>query len=87
MNIRRRWFEWTKTKPALVRVIARKWPYYKLYRLKETGQRGIILSYSEKGTVTCHLWHEEFETYGFNVFGINPKSLEVIEDRSRKLIL
>ena len=46
------WEAWVRTRPPIVREVAERFPPWRLVRLKSTGHRGTIYSYSEDGTVT-----------------------------------
>jgi len=71
------WQEWLKNKPPIIKELAARFPPYKLFRLKPTGQRGPIVSLSESGTVTMQITGD-FNRVMFakNVFGLNPDDLE-----------
>ena len=48
---RREWNDWIDSKPRVIQDLCRKYPPDKLYRLKTTGQKVTLASYSEDGTV------------------------------------
>jgi hypothetical protein len=71
------WKEWVATRPESVQSLSQQLPPDRLYRLKSSGHRGTIHSYSEDGTVTIEV------TGAYNlvifercVFGIKPEDLE-----------
>ncbi len=71
------WADFIEGLPANLRPIAERINPWTLYRLKPTGQRVIVYSYQDDGTVTVivsgtfnHVLHEA------QVFGINPDDLE-----------
>ena len=67
------WNEWLASRPTVIRELAAKLPPDRLYRLKDTGQRGTIYSYNENGTVAL-LIDGEFNRILFSrrVFGLQP---------------
>lgn len=76
------WQAWVEERPVVVREIVRRFRPDTLYRLKPTGQRGIIYSVSEDGTVTMD-FPEEFNPLGIvgiQVFGLDPKDIEECDD-------
>ena len=71
------WNEWLASRPPVIQELAAKLPGDRLYRVKATGQRGTIYSYSESGTVMlvvdgtyCRVM------FGQKVFGLSPDDLE-----------
>lgn len=76
-NQQKEWNKWLKTRPAIIREVATKYPADKLYLLKTTNQRVEIISYFEDGTVKVFVSGKynlcDFEHH---VFGINPDDLE-----------
>jgi len=75
--------EWTRGRPKVVRDMIRKLPMDRLYRLKSSGHRVTLYSYSEDGTVTVNVlsvWNPETPLLSERrVFGIDPKDLEECE--------
>lgn len=71
------WFEWLKGRPDSIKALAEKFPGNKLYRLKSTGHRVFIYSYSENNTMTVVV-SGQYNNVMFErrVFGINPDELE-----------
>lgn len=70
------WKAWVKKRPKAVRKMAEKWPPDRLYRMEPNGERVLLYSYSEDGTVTVAITGEyNFVTFERQVFGVNPKSL------------
>lgn len=71
------WAAWVATRPECVQVLCERLPPDRLYRLKPTGQRVTLHSYSENGTVTVDISGEyNLITFDRQVFGINPDDLE-----------
>jgi hypothetical protein len=74
------WFEWVATRPECVRVLCERLPPDRLYRLKSSGHRVFMYSYSEDGTVTvCVTGEYNAVTFDRQVFGIKPEDLEECE--------
>ena len=73
----RTWAKWVKSRPPAVRAMAERLPPWELYRMKSTGQRVTVYSFSEGGTVTA-LVSGQFNAVLFetSVFGIDPNDLE-----------
>jgi hypothetical protein len=75
--------EWINSRPPAVRAVVEHRPPWGKYRLKETGQVGMIYSYEENdnGTVTVKFNTEmdEFTRLPIQVFGVDPESLERID--------
>ncbi len=68
---------WLAALPANTRVLAERLPPDRLYRMKSTGQRGTISSYSNNGTVSFTVdgtW--SLVAFARNVFGVSPEDLE-----------
>jgi hypothetical protein len=76
------WRAWVEERPECIRAIARRLRPDTLYRLKTTGQRGIIYSFSEDGTVTMNFPGEfnPMQFSGRQVFGLNPDDIEECDD-------
>lgn len=74
------WDEWVGTRPEIIQDLCRRFPLYNLYRLKSTGQKVTLYSYSEDGTITVNVT-EEYNAIMFNrrVFGIKPEDIEECE--------
>jgi len=71
------WREWVADLPVDVRVIAERFDPWTLYQLKTTGQRVVLYSFSEDGTVTVNVLAEfNLIMLERQVFGINPDDLE-----------
>lgn len=73
----RGWAKWVRSRPALVRATAERFDPWSLYRLKSTGDRVVVMSFSEDGTLTVavtgrfnRVWMER------KVFGVDPDDLE-----------
>jgi hypothetical protein len=81
------WAEWVATRPECVRVLCEKLPPDRLYRMKSTGQRVTLHSYSENNTVTVDISGEyNFLTFDRQVFGIDPDDLEECDIPSGELL-
>ena len=73
---------WVASRPPAVRAVAERFDPWSLYRLKSTGQRVVIRSFSELVDVTLTvLVSGDFNAIAFEraVFGINPDNLEPCE--------
>ncbi len=71
------WNRWVKSRPVVVREICRRLPPDRLYRMKSTGQRVTLYSYSEEGSVTVNITGEyNAIVFDRQVFGIDPNDLE-----------
>jgi hypothetical protein len=69
--------EWIDGRPKVIKAMIAKTPPNLLYRLKPTGQRVTIYSYSEAGTVTVLVSGQyNLTDYERRVFGVNPDDLE-----------
>lgn len=69
--------EWVASRPAAIQAMIRRHPPGRLYLLKTTGQRVLIHSYLEDGTVKVDV-NAEFNATVLprRVFGISPDDLE-----------
>jgi hypothetical protein len=77
---KREWEEWVATRPPMIQEMCRKFPPNKLYRLKNTGHRVSLSSYSEDGTMTVVVSGEyNLVTFARRVFGIKQEDLEECE--------
>jgi hypothetical protein len=77
------WYEWITGRPQVIQDIAEKYNLVgdELYRLKTTGQRVMLHSLSEDGTITVTIlrkYNLDVRPFDFDkrVFGINPADLE-----------
>ena len=71
------WYEWVKTRPECIRLLCERFPPDTLYRLKSTGSRVTIYSYSETNTVTVNITGQyNAHMMDRQVFGIDPDDLE-----------
>lgn len=71
------WNEWVKTRPDVVRAVCERLPPDRLYRMKSTGSRVTLYSYSEDGTVTVDITGEyNAHVMDRQVFGIDPDDLQ-----------
>ncbi len=71
------WSEWVKSRPEIVQDLCKRFPPYNLYKLKSTGHKVTLYSYSENGTLTVNV-SGEYNAVVFDrqVFGIKPEDLE-----------
>jgi hypothetical protein len=68
---------WAETRPPVVREMCKRLPPDRLYRMKSTGQRVTMYSYSENGTVTVNVTGQYNQiTFDRRVFGVDPDNLE-----------
>ena len=71
------WAEWRATRPTVIQEMMDRFPYDELYRLKSSGHRVTLYSYSENGTLTVNVTGDfNFVTFDRRVFGIEPDDLE-----------
>lgn len=71
------WNEWVETRPPVVQDLCRRFPPDRLYRLKDSGHRVTLYSYSEDGTMTVNVTGEyNAVIFSRRVFGINPDDME-----------
>ena len=71
------WKEWVASRPPVIRELCERFPPFNLYRLKGTGQRVTVHSYSENGTLTVNITGEyNIVIFDRQVFGIQPDDLE-----------
>ena len=70
------WEEWVSSRPESIHSMCREFPPNKLYKLKSTGHRVTISSYSEDGTCTVVV-SGRFNMVSMErqVFGIKPEDL------------
>ena len=67
---------WVESRPPAVRALCKRLPPDRLYRMKSTGQRVTLHSYSERGTVTVDVTGRfNLTTFDRRVFGIDPDDL------------
>ena len=75
------WHEWLDGRPDAVKAMATRYPPG-IYRMRTTGQVGLILSYAEGGTVRLlfpRKWNpQQVLLPDREVFGIDPVSLDEI---------
>lgn len=69
-----KWRDWVATRPDLIRQMCDQYPPDRLYRLKSSGHRVTVYSYSEDGTVTVLVMRQWNNPLAFErrVFGIDP---------------
>jgi len=70
------WNEWVATRPPIVQELCRQFPPDRLYKLKSSGNRVTLYSFSEDGTVTVNITGE-YNAIMFDrrVFGVKPDDL------------
>jgi len=69
--------KWLKRRPKVIREMARQWPPDRLYRMKSTGQRCTLVSYSEDRTVRVSITGAHNATmFDRQVFGVGVDDLE-----------
>lgn len=76
--------EWLAERPDHIRVVAERFDPFSLYRMKSTGQRVAVLSFSrgddDKVTLRVFIGGEyNFVVFDTEVFGIDPDDLEPCE--------
>ena len=77
---REAWAEWDASRPPVIQDMIARFPYDELYRLKSSGHRVTLYSYSEDGTMTVNVTGEfNFVAFDRRVFGIKPDDLEPCE--------
>ena len=71
------WDAWVASRPECVRVLCERLPPDRLYKMKSTGHRVTMYSYSENGTVTVNVTGDyNVVVFERQVFGISPDDLE-----------
>lgn len=71
------WNAWVATRPPVIQAMCAKLPPDRLYRMKSTGQRVTLHSYSENETVTVDITGEYNATmFDRQVFGVAADDLE-----------
>lgn len=74
---KREWDAWVAERPECVRVLCKRLPPNKLYRMKSTGQRVTIAAYAENGTVRVNITGQyNALVFEREVFGIDADDLE-----------
>jgi hypothetical protein len=69
--------EWLEERPQVIKDMATRHPPNLLYRMKSTGHRVTLYSYSEDGTVSVIVsGRYNLLTFERKVFGVNPDDLE-----------
>ncbi len=74
------WRHWVASRPPCIRVVAERFDPWSLYRMRSTGQRVTVQSFSEDGTITVAVTGQ-FNAVLFDrdVFGVDPDDLEPCE--------
>lgn len=76
-ELTKEWWDWVGTLPENVQELCRKYPQNKLYRLKSTGHRVTIYSYSKNGTLTVNVTGQyNLITFERQVFNVSPGDIE-----------
>jgi hypothetical protein len=71
------WLKWGEGRPQVIRDAVAKYNPWTLYRLKSTGQRGTLYSFSEDGTCTMEITGKyNLLTFDRMVFGIKLDDIE-----------
>ncbi len=74
------WDKWVATRPEPVRAMCQSHPPDRLYKMKTTGQRVVLVSYYENRTVRVAVMQrfnpELVIIQGFQVFGVSIDNLE-----------
>jgi hypothetical protein len=74
---KQQWAEWVASRPPVVQELCKRFPPCNLYRLKSTGHRVTVYSYSENETLTVNVTGEyNAVMFDRKVFGIKPDDLE-----------
>jgi len=74
------WNKWVCSRPKSVQELCRKFPPNRLYKLRSTGHRCMVYSYSEDGTMTVNVTGEHnVVLFSRAVFGIKPEDLTECE--------
>lgn len=69
--------QWLETRPECIQKLARRLPPDRLYRMKSSGHRCTLHSYSENDTVTVNVTGQYNRVlFGRQVFGIAADDLE-----------
>lgn len=77
---RAEWDAWVASRPPLIRVLARRFPPWSLFRMRDSGHLVHAYSYSEDGTLTVIVGGTfNFVAFPRRVFGIRPDNLEPAE--------
>ena len=73
----REWDAWVQSRPTIIQELCRRFPPDRLYRLKSSGHRVTLHSYSEDETMTVNVTGDyNFVAFEWRVFGISPTDLE-----------
>ena len=74
------WLKWVEALPRIAREVAQLFNPWTLYCLKSTGQRVVVYSFADDGTMSVAI-SAKFNAVLFEnlVFGINPNDLEECE--------
>jgi hypothetical protein len=71
------WRAWLDERPAAIKTMAQRHPPDRLYRMRSTGCRVTLHSYSEDGTVTVFVGGQfNLVVFERRVFGVSPDDLE-----------
>ena len=71
------WNKWVEGRPPEVKALCKRRSPDRLYRMKSSGRRVTIYSYSEDGTVTVNVSGKyNALTFERQVFGVDPDDLE-----------
>lgn len=71
------WDKWAKHRPKVIKDLAKRFKPWELYRMKSTGHRVTLLSFSEDGTMRVNITAQyNLLVFERQVFGIDPDDLE-----------
>ena len=71
------WRKWVAKRPKKIRAIAERLPPWELFRMKSTGQRVVLYSIFEDGTISVLITGKfNLALHDAKVFGIDPDDLE-----------
>lgn len=88
------WEDWLAARPPVVQELARRLPVFNLYRIKDTGQRVVIVAYAEDGTLHVEVLakfnpeNPMLVIFGeLRVFGIKPGDMEECDIPTEKPVV
>ena len=71
------WDEWVSSRPDIIKNLCIKFPPNLLFKMKDTGHRVTVYSYSDDNTMTVNVTGKyNVLTFDRRVFGIKPEDLE-----------
>ena len=66
---------WYYGRPPVIQDLVNRVPFWWRYIIKDTGQKCVIYSYFEDGTVSVRVFPDSFRLGEYRVFGIKPEDL------------